>query len=107
MRSSEHVRLPLASLPLIAIAGAVAVGAGFALPVHPVIRATVATLVYAGALRAVGRFPPELREVINRSFPSRFGSRPAPRTNSPILPPGFQTILRKIFPWTRCRDARI
>jgi O-antigen/teichoic acid export membrane protein len=63
-------RLPLGTVPLIAAAGVVAVVVGLALPIGPVLGTLVATGVYAVALRLLGRFPPEARElIVARAWP--------------------------------------
>jgi hypothetical protein len=46
------------------VAGAVAVAAGIALPVHPVIGILVGSVVYFAILKLLGRFPPEVREIL-------------------------------------------
>ncbi len=63
-RVAPDVRLSVIALPIVAVAGLLAVGAGLAAPVHPVIGAIVASVVYVAVLRLLGRFPPEAREVL-------------------------------------------
>jgi O-antigen/teichoic acid export membrane protein len=59
-RSERGVRLPWGSVPRVAVAAAVALGAGIVLPVPAVAQVVVATVVYCVALVLVGMFPPEL-----------------------------------------------
>lgn len=65
-RAAADVILPASTAAAIAVAGVVATGAGVAAPVHPVIGAVGATIVYFGLLALLGRFPPEVREVLTR-----------------------------------------
>jgi O-antigen/teichoic acid export membrane protein len=64
VRAQPGLRLPLDIVPIALIAGAVAVGAGHLVGVHPVLDVLVGTCVYAVALAVVGRFPPELRHAL-------------------------------------------
>lgn len=67
-RDSPGVSLPL-STPLVAgLAGGLAVAVGLVLPVHPLIAVAVASLVYFTVLRVLGRFPPEVREILLGRF---------------------------------------
>jgi O-antigen/teichoic acid export membrane protein len=63
-RSGRTVRLPLSAVPVAALAGGIAVVIGIALPVQAVIGVIVASLVYFAGLRLLGRFPPEVRELL-------------------------------------------
>src|ERR1019366_8209140 len=63
-RAAPGVRLRLSTIAVVALAGGVAVAVGLALPVHPLIGVAAASAVYFGVLRLLGRFPPEVREVI-------------------------------------------
>ncbi|MHB8243039.1 MAG: oligosaccharide flippase family protein [Solirubrobacteraceae bacterium] len=63
-RDVPGVRLRLSTLAVVALAGGLAVAVGLALPVHPLIGVVVASAVYFGVLRILGRFPPEVREVL-------------------------------------------
>lgn len=48
----------------VAAAAGLAVVAGLLLPAHPVIGVVVASAVYFAMLKALGRFPPEVREIL-------------------------------------------
>jgi O-antigen/teichoic acid export membrane protein len=63
-RCEPGVPMPLATLLAVALAGGGAVAVGLALPVHPVIGVIIASAIYFGALKLLGRFPPEVREVL-------------------------------------------
>ncbi len=63
-RASPRVSLPLSTLLVAAVAGGVALAVGLLLPVHPLIGVLVASLVFFAILRALGRFPPEVREIL-------------------------------------------
>ncbi len=63
-RAVPAVPMPLSTVAAVALAGGAAVAVGVALPVHPVIGVIVASLVYCGVLKLLGRFPPEVREVL-------------------------------------------
>jgi O-antigen/teichoic acid export membrane protein len=60
MRAGPELRLPLGIVPLALLAGGAGVGVGHVVGVHPVLGVLVGTCVYAVALRAIGRFPPEI-----------------------------------------------
>lgn len=64
-RAAPGVPLPLATLAATALAAGLAVAAGVVLPLHPLIGVLVASVVYLAALALLGRFPPEVREVIS------------------------------------------
>jgi O-antigen/teichoic acid export membrane protein len=63
-RAVPGVSLSIRTIVPVALAGGVAVAAGLALPVHPLVGVTVASAVYFAALKLLGRFPPEAREVL-------------------------------------------
>ncbi len=63
-RASHGVDLSWATIAAAAVAGAVAVAVGIALPVHPLIGILVASIVYFAILKLLGRFPPEVREIL-------------------------------------------
>ncbi len=65
-RSAADVRLPALTVAGVGLAGLAAAGAGIALPVHPVVGAIVASAVFFGALAVLGRFPPEIGEILRR-----------------------------------------
>jgi O-antigen/teichoic acid export membrane protein len=63
-RASPAVALsPLAVLVAV-LAGGLAVLAGVAAPVHPLIGIAIASAIYFAVLRLFGRFPPEAREIL-------------------------------------------
>lgn len=68
-RVAPSVPLPLATIAVAGLAGGAAVASGLVLPVHPLIGVLVASIVYFGALRLLGRFPPEVREVLSARAP--------------------------------------
>ncbi len=63
-RAAPGVNVSLTSIVVVTFAGAVGALAGLALPIHPVLGALVACLVYACVLRLLGRLPAEAREVL-------------------------------------------
>ena len=63
-RASRGVDLSWATIAVAAVAGAVAVVVGLALPVHPLIGVLVASIVYFAILKLLGHFPPEVREIL-------------------------------------------
>jgi O-antigen/teichoic acid export membrane protein len=63
-RASPGISLRLDHMALVGVAAGVAVASGLLLPVHPLIGAAVGGLVYVVALRLVGCFPPEARELL-------------------------------------------
>jgi O-antigen/teichoic acid export membrane protein len=63
-RASRGVVLPLGTAGGVALAGGVAVGVGLVLPVHPLIGVAVGSIVYFAVLKLLGRFPPEVREIL-------------------------------------------
>ncbi len=66
MRDERPVRLPLGVFPVAVLAaGAGAVGGVLLLPVNAVLAVLVASLLYFGVLRLLGRFPNEVREVMS------------------------------------------
>jgi O-antigen/teichoic acid export membrane protein len=64
-RAAPGVQLRLSTIGVVALAGGVAVAVGLLLPVHPLIAVAVAALIYGGVLRLLGRFPPEVGEVLS------------------------------------------
>jgi O-antigen/teichoic acid export membrane protein len=70
LRSERGVRLEFGVLPVAALAGAAGALSGRLLPIHPVLGVLVASLVYFAILRALGRFPREVWELLA----GRFGS---------------------------------
>jgi O-antigen/teichoic acid export membrane protein len=67
-RSARTVHLPFSALLVAGLAGGVAVAIGLALPLHPLIGVAVASVVYFGVLRLLGRFPHEVRELLGQRF---------------------------------------
>ncbi len=66
VRSSPEIRLPLSAVAVAAAAGAVAVAVGLAVPVNPVAQTLLAGVVFILGLRALGRLPPEVGELVRR-----------------------------------------
>jgi hypothetical protein len=64
MRSQRAVRLPLSVIPVAALAGGAGLLAGLLTPIHPLLGVLLASAVYFGVLRALGRFPGEVRELL-------------------------------------------
>jgi hypothetical protein len=62
-------------IPIALGAGGAGVGIGYVLGVHPVLDALVGTCVYALALAAFGRFPPEVAHVLRPPPPPGGGDR--------------------------------
>jgi O-antigen/teichoic acid export membrane protein len=63
-RASPGVRMPLATVAAVALAGGLGAFSGLVLPIHPVLGALVASGVYVGVLRLLGRLPPEAGELL-------------------------------------------
>ncbi len=63
-RAAPGVPMRPGTLLAVALAGGAAAAIGLALPVHPVIAVAVAAVVYLGIVRLLGRFPPEVFEVL-------------------------------------------
>ncbi|HEX3872629.1 MAG TPA: oligosaccharide flippase family protein [Solirubrobacteraceae bacterium] len=72
LAAAPETRLQFASVPLVALAALAAVAVGLLLPVHPVVGAFVASFVFFAALRILGRFPPEIRELLDRRVATHF-----------------------------------
>jgi len=64
VRGARLARLPLDVIPVAALAGGAGALCGLVLPIHPLLAVAVATLVFAAALRLLGRFPQEVGEVL-------------------------------------------
>lgn len=64
MRARPGLRLPLSAVPVAVIAGAVSIGVGSLVGVHPLVEVLVASCVYFASLRLLGRFPPELGDAL-------------------------------------------
>lgn len=56
--------LPFRSVPIIVGAGAAGYGAGLLVGIHPLVQTAVGIAVFLGLLLLLGRFPPEVREVL-------------------------------------------
>jgi O-antigen/teichoic acid export membrane protein len=63
-RASSEVRLSAGTAATAALAGGLAVLAGIAAPVHPLIGIVLASAVYFATLKLLGRFPPEVGEIL-------------------------------------------
>jgi O-antigen/teichoic acid export membrane protein len=63
-RVAPGVALPLASACIALIAAGIAAAIGILLPVHPLIGVVVASAIYFALLKGLGRFPPEVREIL-------------------------------------------
>ncbi len=58
--------LALGIVPLALAAGAVSYVAGLLVGIHPVVQTAVGVAVFLGVIRVLGRFPPEVRELLQR-----------------------------------------
>lgn len=63
-RAAPGVSLSIGTPLVVALAGGLAVIVGLVLPVHPLIAVAVASLLYFAVLRMLGRFPPEVKEIL-------------------------------------------
>jgi O-antigen/teichoic acid export membrane protein len=64
-RAADGVALPLMTVVAAGVAGGAAVAVGLLLPVHPLIGIVVASAVYFAILALLGRFPPEVAEILS------------------------------------------
>lgn len=64
-RALPQVKLSLRAIPIVAIAGALAVAAGLLAPIHPILGVILASAVFLALLALCGRLPPELRELLD------------------------------------------
>jgi len=64
-RAAPGVAMRASTVVAVAVGGGAAVAVGLALPVHPLIGASVAVAVYLTILRLLGRLPPELGELLS------------------------------------------
>lgn len=64
LRARRGLGLQWAVIPVSAVAGAVGLAAGHLVGIHPLFEIFVATVVYAVALAALGRFPPEVAHAL-------------------------------------------
>jgi len=62
-RAAPGVRMRLGTVGAVALAGGAGAASGLLLPIHPVLGALVASLVYIGVLRLLGRLPAEVGEL--------------------------------------------
>ncbi len=60
LRARPDLHLPLGIVPIALLAGGAGIGIGYLVGVDPVVQVLVGTCVYALALVAIGRFPPEI-----------------------------------------------
>ncbi len=67
-RAAPGVALSIGTPLVVALAGGLAVVVGLVLPVHPLIAVAVASLLYFAVLRMLGRFPPEVKEILASRF---------------------------------------
>jgi O-antigen/teichoic acid export membrane protein len=63
-RASSQVGLSAVTPAIAALGGGLAVLAGIAAPVHPLIGIVLASAVYFATLKLLGRFPPEVGEIL-------------------------------------------
>ena len=64
-RAAAGVSLPLGTIAVAAVAGGAAAALGLALPVHPLLGVLLASIAYFAILALLGRFPPEIREIVS------------------------------------------
>jgi O-antigen/teichoic acid export membrane protein len=64
-RASPGTPLRASTAAIVALAAAASAAIGIALPIHPLLAVLAASLVYFALLRLLGRFPPELRELLS------------------------------------------
>jgi O-antigen/teichoic acid export membrane protein len=69
LRAARDVHVRALTVVAVAVAGLAATAVGIALPVHPVLGAVAGSVVYLAILRLVGRFPPEVGEILSRRAP--------------------------------------
>ncbi len=76
-RTAPDVALPVLAVAVAALAGGAAVLVGILVPVHPLIGIVLASAVYFALLKLLGRFPPEVREILAGRLgrPARHGGR--------------------------------
>jgi O-antigen/teichoic acid export membrane protein len=63
-RASSQVKLSAGTVAVVALAGGLAVLAGIGAPVHPLIGIVIASTIYFATLKLLGRFPPEVGEIL-------------------------------------------
>ena len=63
-RAAPGVRMPGATVAAVALAGGAGALAGLLLPIHPILGALVASVVYVGVLQLLGRLPAEVGELL-------------------------------------------
>jgi O-antigen/teichoic acid export membrane protein len=63
-RADPAVQLPLSTAAIVAFAACAAIAVGLTLPVHPLIGVAIASGLYFVGLKLLGRFPPEVRELL-------------------------------------------
>jgi O-antigen/teichoic acid export membrane protein len=64
-RTAPAVRMPISTITIVALAGGAAVAVGLVLPVQPLIGVAAASAVYFAILSLLGRFPPEVHEILS------------------------------------------
>jgi O-antigen/teichoic acid export membrane protein len=70
-RAAPHVRLPLVAVAVAAVAGGAATAIGLLLPIPSAIATVVAGAAFFAALRLLGRYPPEIGELLSQLGPRR------------------------------------
>jgi hypothetical protein len=70
-RTSPGVTLRASTVAIVLATGVAATALGIALPIHPLIAVFVASVVYFGLLKLLGRFPPEVRELLSSRVAAR------------------------------------
>jgi O-antigen/teichoic acid export membrane protein len=67
-RAAPGVRMGVGAAGAVALAGGLGAASGLLLPIHPVLGALVACVVYVGVLRLLGRLPREVGELLGASL---------------------------------------
>jgi O-antigen/teichoic acid export membrane protein len=66
--------LPFGVVPIALAAGAAGYGAGILVGIHPLVQTAVGVAAYLAVLVMLGRFPPEVRELLTRRRPAQAAS---------------------------------
>jgi O-antigen/teichoic acid export membrane protein len=59
-------KLPLGAVPVALLAALCGYGAGYVVGIHPIVQSFVGSLAFLAVLALLGRFPPEVRELLSR-----------------------------------------